>query len=183
MNLQLLSVSFLSGLLLAAVVCDVRRRRIPNALVLYGMVLGLVLQAFVPTDSGLLQETGHGLVTALLGILTGLALFLPFYVLHLLGAGDVKLLAMVGAWLGPASVLQAALWTVFAGALLATAVMAWSGSLRPVCRNLLSLVSPARLHAAGGLPPQPAATTGRLPYGVAIAVGSAIEMTRLVWAL
>jgi prepilin peptidase CpaA len=180
MNLQLLSLSVLAALLLAAVVSDLHRRRIPNALVLYGMVLGLVFQAIAPAGHGLLQGGGLGVAAALLGGLAGLVLFLPFHALRLLGAGDVKLMAMVGVWLGPVSVLQATLWTVFCGALLASVVMLATGSLRPVCRNMLALITPAALRTASVTALPRPATTGRLPYGVAIAVGSGIEMARLL---
>lgn len=180
MSLQLLSLSILAALLLAAVAFDLRRRRIPNALVLYGLALGLAFHAFAPAGQGLLQGGGLGLAAALLGGLAGLALFLPFYALRMLGAGDVKLLAMVGVWLGAAAVLQAALWTVLAGALLSLAAMLATGSLRRVGRNLRALAARALPRATGRAIPHQAATTGRLPYGLAIAAGSGIEMARLL---
>lgn len=182
MSLQLLSLAFLGALLLAAVVSDVRRRRIPNALVLYGMALGLAFQALAPAGQGLLQEGSQGVAAALLGGVAGLALFLPFYALRMLGAGDVKLLAMVGVWLGATAVLQVALWTVLAGALLSLGVMLATGSLRSVARNLRTLFNAACLPGASGVATQGAATTGRLPYGLAIAAGSGIEMARLLLA-
>lgn len=180
MSLQLLSLSFLAALLLAAVASDLHRRRIPNMLVLYGMVLGLAFQALAPAGQGLLQGGGLGMAAALLGGLTGLALLLPFYALRMLGAGDVKLLSMVGVWLGAAAVLQVALWTVLAGALLSLGVMLSTESKRSVCRHLLSLLAFASLGTVGGATPPRATTTGRLPYGVAIAVGSSVEMARLL---
>ena len=84
----------LTGLLLIAAVSDYRTRRIPNELVLAGAAAGLLgntLFSTLPLD---------GFVTALQGLATGLAAFLPLYLLRLMGAGDVKLMAMVGAFLG-----------------------------------------------------------------------------------
>src|SRR3990170_4623177 len=78
---------------LAAVAFDVRTRRIPNWL-----TFGAAAAAFgyAGLHSGL---TGVGI--GVLGWLVGAALFFPFFALGGMGAGDVKLLAALGAWLGP----------------------------------------------------------------------------------
>jgi len=182
MNLHLLSVCILSGLLMAAVVSDLRTRRIPNALVVYGATLGLTLQALAPTGTGLFPGTEPGLLTGLLGGLSGLALFLPLYVLRLMGAGDVKLVAMAGVWLGAQGVAYAVLWSLVAGGVLGLVAAVVSGALRQVGHNLLhigrSVVT--RTVSNGLLVHTPARTTGRLPYAVAIATGTAVEMVRLL---
>ncbi len=59
---------------------------------------------------------GAGLVVWALGWLTGLLLFLPFYMLRGMAAGDVKLMAAVGAWLGSGMALRIALATFVLGA-------------------------------------------------------------------
>lgn len=171
-------------LMIAAVVCDLHSRRIPNSLVLVGMALGLLFQTVVPTGGGLFTgATGGGLgpTQALLGASTGLALFLPMYALRALGAGDVKLLGMVGMWLGAGPVAWAALWTLLAGGVLALAVALVSGLLRQVLSNLREMLLHSMVRAQVGLgmgiaaPPR---TTGRLPYALAIACGAAIEVAR-----
>jgi prepilin peptidase CpaA len=179
MGLPLLSWLLLATVLLAAVVSDLRRRRIPNALVLYGLLTGLALQAFAPAGAGLLQDGGQGLGPALAGGLAGLALFLPMWLLRILGAGDVKLMAVVGVWLGTAAVLQAALWTLLAGGVLALVMAVASGTLRQVLFNTVLVLT----SHAPPLATQPQAAPGlRLPYAVAIAAGSAVEMARLALA-
>jgi prepilin peptidase CpaA len=180
MNLQLLSMSFLAALLLAAVVSDVRRRRIPNTLVLYGSLLGLALQSFTATGPGLLQGGGIGFGASLLGGLAGLALFLPLYALRMMAAGDVKLLAMVGLWLGAIPVLHAALWSMLAGGALAAAAMADGDTARRVGRNLLALGGNATRRFLGGAAQPALVPTGQLPYGLAIAAGTGVEMARLL---
>ena len=184
MKLQLLSLCIVSGMLLAAVISDLRTRRIPNTLVVYGATLGLTLQALAPAGVGLFPGTEPGLLTGLLGGLTGLALFLPLYVLRLMGAGDAKLVAMTGVWLGAQGVAYAVLWSLAAGGVLGLLAALASGALRQVGRNLLyigrSLVM--RTVSKGLLVQAPAHTTGRLPYAVAIATGTAIEMVRLLSA-
>jgi prepilin peptidase CpaA len=178
MELQLLSTCLLCGLLLAAGVRDLRTRRIPTALVLFGMGLGLSRQALAPT--ALFAGDGSGLQAGLLGGLAGLALFLPLYLLRALGAGDVKLLAMVGVWLGPQGVLHATLWTLLAGGALALVLALANGTLRQAGMNMLRIARAAVLRScsAGMLVQAPVATTGRLPYALAIATGAAVEMVR-----
>jgi prepilin peptidase CpaA len=184
MSLQLLSLCIVSGLLLGASVSDVRRRRIPNTLVVYGMALGLCFQALAPAGAGLFPGSEPGLQAGLLGGLTGLALFLPLYALRLMGAGDVKLLAMAGVWLGTHSVVYATLWTLAAGGVLGLAVALASGTLRQVGLNMLRILraTAVRTCSAGLLVQAPVPTTGRLPYAVAIATGATVEMVRLLSA-
>src|SRR3954466_2040420 len=81
-------------LVLVAAGYDIRYRRIPNWLVLAGIVTGFAWNVFSSGWSGL----GH----AAAGFGLGLALYFPLYLLRARGAGDVKLLAAVGAIVGPA---------------------------------------------------------------------------------
>jgi prepilin peptidase CpaA len=169
----------LSTLCAMAVVHDLRFRRIPNSLVLAGSAFGILIQAFAPAGAG--PAGALGFTTALLGGLTGLGLFMPMYALRALGAGDVKLLAMIGVWLGPTGVACAALWTLLAGGVLALAVALWSRALRGVLSNLHFMLTTRLLQAQSGRGvaiEAPARTTGRLPYAVAIAAGTAVEVVR-----
>ena len=174
----------LAGLAGIATVHDLLFRRIPNSLVLVGMALGLFFQSYSHPGAGLfsLSAGGLGLDGALLGALTGLALFLPLYALRAMGAGDVKLLAMLGVWLGPTSVAWTALWTLLAGGVLALVVALWSGVLRQVCMNVYVMLSSSVLHGHGHhrmTLEAPAETTGQLPYAAAIVCGLAAELMRL----
>jgi prepilin peptidase CpaA len=183
--MQILATGALLALIALAVAADLRHRRIPNGLVLAGMTLGLLFQAWAPTGAGLFVAGGGslGLGTALFGGLVGLALLLPMYALRALGAGDVKLLAMAGVWFGPASIAWAALWTLLAGGLLSLAVAACSGVLPRVLANLREMLLHTLVQAQlrrlpqVGTPSTP--TTGRLPYAVAIGCGVGIELLRL----
>ena len=182
--MQILWVTTLVSLLLAAVACDLRTRRIPNLLVGSGIALGLLFQAVVPSGGGLLATPGGslGIASALLGGAVGLGLFLPLYAMRAMGAGDVKLLAMVGVWLGAKGVLWAALWALLAGGVLSLAAALWSGVLRQVLDNLHFMLTTAliRVQTHQGLAiERPAVlTTGRLPYALAIACGTLIELAR-----
>jgi prepilin peptidase CpaA len=117
---------------LVACVTDVRTRRIPNVLT-FGAALAAVL--FHVGVSGL-----AGLQTALLGWVVGLVMFLPFFLLRGMGAGDVKLLAALGAWLGPGDAFWLAIYASLAGGVMGLAVALARGYLRTALRNLKNLL-------------------------------------------
>lgn len=178
---ELLSAAALAAWLLAACWLDLRTRRIPNLLVASGTLVALAIHALAPTADGLFAFWwgGLGLGAALLGWLTGLLLFLPLYALRAVGAGDAKLMAMVGAWLGAKLVIGAALLSWLAGGVLAIVAMLATRSTARVLANVRTLL----FAAATGLPTPgrmiPASRT-RLPYAVAIAAGSLIEVAWLL---
>lgn len=115
MQLDLLLVVFVS----IAAMTDLRSRRIPNALVASGLAASLMLHGFSPA--------GQGLAFALLGALTGFALFLPMYLLKGMAAGDVKLMAAVGAFAGPATTVHIALAAFVVGGVLAIVLIIGKG--------------------------------------------------------
>jgi prepilin peptidase CpaA len=150
--------------LAAAVVTDVRTRRIPNWLT--GAIAG----------AGFGLAFGGGGVTpwqAALGVLLGLALMLPGHVIGATGAGDVKLMAAVGAFLGPSLVFRAFLYSALAGGVLALVVAARRGLLTD------TVVGTTRLVTAQG-PMRDAiaspARRNRFAYGPAIAAGTLITL-------
>lgn len=151
-------VAFL--LLLGAIcVSDVRTRRVPNALVASLAVTGIVA-------STLRQPGFAGLAAAVLGMMTGLALWLPFWLLRMLGAGDVKLFAAASAWLGPWAALEGSLLTAIYGGVAAILVMlVQRGVPFTVVRLAHALRSP------GILRDNPAPAGARLPYALAITAG------------
>lgn len=178
---MLLPLAVLGALLGAAVWHDLRSRRIPNRLVWTGMLAGVALQTALPAGAGLYSAPfgALGLGAALAGLALGLALLLPMYALGALGAGDVKLLAMTGVFLGPRELLGAALLTLLSGGLLALAVALAHGQLRQVMANLRVLLLHALLQPlAGGRAgiAAPPVATGKLAYAVAIAVGTALHI-------
>ncbi len=145
----------------AAAVIDLRTGRIPNPLTAAIAAAGLGLTAF-----GL---TGHSMTGALLGAVIGFGLMLPGHVLGGTGAGDVKLVAALGTWLGPAGVLMAFLYSAIAGGVLAVG--------HAIARRRLgsTLSRTARLVATptGTKAEIDAATAGnRFCYGPAIAAGT-----------
>ena len=77
----------------------------------------------------------HGLGMAAAGWIVGILLFLPIFLLRGMGAGDVKLLAALGAWLGPLQVVWLALFASIAGGVMALLVATATGYLRTTFRN------------------------------------------------
>jgi prepilin peptidase CpaA len=162
--------------LAAAMWHDIASRRIPNRLIVLGTLAAVALHVFVQRGAGLFQADagGMGLLHSLAGFGVGLLLLLPFYALKTLGAGDVKLLAMVGAFVGAKAVLGVALLAMLAGGVLALLVALWSGQLLQVIKNLQHMLRvTSSVGLAGiGQDANPGLTTGKLPYAIAIACGT-----------
>ena len=116
----------------AACVTDLRSRRIPNVLTFGAAVAAFVFHAFASNGSGF----GFGVSGWLVG---GAVMFLPF-ALGGLGGGDVKLLAALGAWLGPMNAMWLALYTGMAGGVMALAVAAYFGYTRQAISNVWFLL-------------------------------------------
>lgn len=157
----------LSVHLAVAVYWDVRVRRIPNKVVLSGFVCAVAFHALV---SGF---PGAGMAFA--GALTGLLVLLPANLMRLMGAGDVKLMAMAGAYgASPQAALWMVLYSLLAGGLLALAY-ALRGTVRERLSNNLFIMlkqGPAELDGRGSGDETKLKPAARLPYAVAIACGS-----------
>jgi prepilin peptidase CpaA len=161
-------IGILMLLLLGAAVCDYRTHRIPNWLVLSGALFGVIYNIALPPY--------HNVLFPLAGLGLGLLLFLPLYLVRAMGAGDVKLLAMVGAFLGPGETFHAALATMIVGGVLAILFVLSRGTALRMMHNLASLFKPGFVGFLGGPAPsmriEAGASAGKLPYGVAIAIGT-----------
>jgi prepilin peptidase CpaA len=150
-----------SAILIVAAIGDLRTRRIPNRLVAVLAVLGIAYSvARAPGIPGLSQAGG--------GLLAGLACWLPFYLMGWLGAGDVKLYAAAGAWLGPARSVEGALVGALFGAVLSLIWMAKSQGMKRAAQTLgMAAATPGMLTPDGS-----SSKRSTLPYGVAIAFGA-----------
>lgn len=173
----LLALMPLVVLLLVVARHDVNSHRIPNKLVLVGIVIGLVLNGMLPQGWGFntVIPGGLGWLVALQGIGVGLAVFLPIYWLRAMGAGDVKLMAMVGSFVGPSDIFGVVLATFIAGGVMALSVVLWSKQLANLLQNIrLVLLGGLVKMSAGQLPLMNdlPVSVGKLPYAVAITVGT-----------
>ncbi len=161
-------------LLTAAAVTDYRSHRIPNWLVLAGVLFGVIYNTVLP------RFPHDTILFPLAGLAFGLLLFLPLYLVRAMSAGDVKLLAMVGAFLGASATFRAALTIMIVGGVLSILLVLVRGTTALMFRNLASLFQLGFLNAVGGAAPRlqisAGASAGKLPYGVAIAIGTIIYL-------
>lgn len=167
-----LSVASVCALAVAAIACatDLRSARIPNWLTFAAAAGGLAFHTVSPQ--------GMGLGSAVMGLLVGLAVFFPFFVLRAMGAGDVKLLAALGAWLGVGPVLWVALYTSIAGGAFAIVISLAKGYLGQALRNIWALIAFWRVV---GIRPLPSVSLDsphavRLPYALPIATGLVLTL-------
>jgi prepilin peptidase CpaA len=152
---------------LAGCVVDIRSRRIPNVLT-FGAAAGGM--GFALAKGGLV-----GLAWSAAGWGVGAGLLLPLFALRGIGGGDVKLLAALGAWLGPGPTVWLAIWSAVAGGPLALGVAFANGYAKQAFGNLWGLLTYWRV---AGIRPHPGltlesapATAPRLPYALPIAAG------------
>ncbi|MEJ1168042.1 A24 family peptidase [Variovorax sp. CCNWLW235] len=176
--LMLLASDFRMGglfvLLVMAAVSDVRFYRIPNWLTFGGAVFAIIYGTFAA------RTPTAGAMNALGGLGTGFAIMLPFYVLRIMGAGDVKLMAMVGAFLGPQQTLQTILFTCIAGGFAAVAVAIHRRRLGHMLANVKGAAQGIVVSGIAGIRPSGAIDTrqsiGKLPYGICICVGTIAQV-------
>ncbi len=160
--------------LAVATVIDLRSQRIPNALTLPTALAALAYH--------LLIQGPQGLWFSLAGLGLGLGLMLAPFLCRVMGGGDVKLMAAVGAWVGPQVVLVAFLLTSLAGGAYALVVLARRAD---ALRSVFARLHPALYAtcATGEFHYQPAPESAGLPklcYGLAIALGTVAAMLRSV---
>jgi prepilin peptidase CpaA len=168
-NMPLISAIVLAISFTACVV-DVRTRRIPNMLT-FGAALGGFLHQVV--TGGL-----DGAFTSAGGWLVGALVFLPFFLLGGMGGGDAKLIAALGAWLGPRETLWLAAYSAIAGGVLGVVVAMTQGYLRTAVRNVFAMLAYWR---AVGVKPVPSLTlesanTPRLAYAIPIFAGTVVTL-------
>lgn len=179
----LMALMVLAVLLLLATREDIRSHRIPNRLVLVGVVLGVALNGLLPGGYGFNSMTpgGLGWLAALKGLVLGLAVLLPIYLLRAMGAGDVKLMGMVGAFLGAGDLIGALIATLIAGGVIALVAALWSRQLMNLLLNIKMMLFGGLLEMSTGRPPlmnDMPLSVGQLPYAVAITTGT---LGYLVW--
>lgn len=140
---------------------DIREHRIPNELSLGAAAIGVSMQA------ALLGPAGA--VLGVLGWAAGLICFMPFYIGRGMGAGDVKLMAGVGAFLGPVNVFFACIATLIAGSVLGIAYLASRKVAELLARRACAEGAADAATADGDV-----VRYDKMPYAAAIAIGTAV---------
>ncbi|WP_051682996.1 A24 family peptidase [Salinicoccus luteus] len=134
---------FLIIVLAVCVVTDIRERKIYNKVIFPALLAAFGLNIIFGGFSGFGD--------ALIGFVVGFALLLIPYILGGMGAGDVKLLGLVGAFKGSSFVLESFIYMAVVGGMLAIFVIVTRGGLK-------------KSFGIG------------MPYGVAIASGSGLAL-------
>jgi prepilin peptidase CpaA len=157
-----------------AAVIDGWKLRVPNALTYPFALAGLAHAAWAGGWAGL------GLSAE--GLALGLVLLLPLYAVGGMGAGDVKLLAGIGAWVGPELTFASFVATAFIGGAIALVMMWRTGDLighlarmKVIADEILAVRNPVKLSELA------AARKPRmllLPYGIPITLGT---IATLAW--
>jgi prepilin peptidase CpaA len=171
--IEMLPLALAAALVLACTVTDVYQRRIPNCLTLPAIVIGLIL--------GIMGNGWGGFLSSLLGLVIGFGLlFFPYY-LGGMGAGDVKLMAALGALLGFPAILSIFLYTAIAGGILALWTVIRRRTTKAALANTVTLLINRRLGALIMRKDRLSSafkSIGTIPYGVAMAGGT---LAYLIW--
>ena len=159
---------FVTAALIVAAAIDGWKLKVPNWLTFPRIVSGWVYCGF---DAG-----WQGLGDSVLGTLAGLAMLMPLYAIGGMGAGDVKLLAGVGAWVGAIVTLYSFCLSALIGGVIAVAMVAWRRAWQKhqnqfwmILNEIATIRQPEQLAAIAA---------GRkssmllLPYGIPIALGT-----------
>jgi prepilin peptidase CpaA len=169
-----MSIGIIEGVVIAicliGCITDLKTRRIPNWLTFGAAASALAAHTITSGWSGS--------ATAATGWIVGALLFMPFFLLRGMGAGDVKLLAAIGSWMGPKAALWIALYTSIAGGVLALCVAASTRYLPQMFRNLWLVGTHWRVMGPRAVPGLTLENTNapRLAYAIPIFAGTVIAL-------
>lgn len=166
MTTELLIQSVLLIGIISAGVTDVRSSRVPNGITFSLALVGLGFHT--------ISDSGNGILFSLEGLGLGLVLLLGFYVYGGMGAGDVKLLAAIGAVVGPLNIFVGFLFASLLGGLYAVAMMVWhlglAGTAERIKIILVSMVF-MKVNVTDSLEQT---TLPKLRYALVIGLGTLI---------
>lgn len=161
-------------LLLIAIVFDLKERRIPNWLILIGLIMAFTCAGY---ESGL-----AGLFMSFKGMILGIILLIIPFAMGGMGAGDVKLLGMVGAFKGTAFVINTFLWMSLWGGLIALGILIYKQELGNTFKRMLQGVMLSMLRVAKVTDSvSKEALTIYFPYALAIGLGAITSFFKGWW--
>jgi prepilin peptidase CpaA len=152
-----------TGLSAVAAFTDFRSGRIRNWLTLPGAVLGLAYHG--------IALGWPGLGSAALGLVAGLALLIWMYFMGSMGAGDVKFLGALGAWMGPAPVAETALLGILFGGIFAVGSLIRRRRLGDFLSRLFVFVSGLFVREMKAAP-MVIDRAHRMPFGIPLAAAA-----------
>ncbi len=170
--IEIIPVVLLAIILIVAVITDILSYRIPNWLTFPSMLFGICYHTYT--------NGYHGFVFSMLGLLLGICVLIPFYIAAGMGAGDVKLMGVVGVFLGTGGVFVAFLATAIIGGIYAIILLWLNGVLKETMiryRTMLTTLIITRKFTY--IPPGEDTKKPFMAYGVAIAVGTLIAVVKI----
>ena len=178
----LLTIFFLSIILIPSAIADYREEKIPNFFSMSGWLIGPIMHFMLSGVDGLLQSG--------LGFILLFCLTFPLWIIKWFGAADIKLIASVGAIVGGFKALTVLLGIAAAGSVMALVIMIVHGdflpSLRLIYAKLESLYLRFKLHIEVPLDESVSeaadlAKSRRIPYAIPIAFGTFLTMLYMDW--
>ena len=168
--------ALLLALVLGAAVYDIRYRRIPNWLTVGGVLSGLILNSFLYQGISPVVFGFSGLFFALKGMILGFAVYVFLYALRAMGAGDVKLMAAVGAIVGWENWFGIFLVTAVVGGIMSLVLVIARGRLQKTLFNVGFILSEMKSGRPAYLKNEELDVKSNkalgLPHGAVIAVGT-----------
>lgn len=174
--------ALLLALILVSGFCDLKERKIPNKITFAGIIIGILFNLITGGWTGLLQ--------AILGLFTGLAIFFLPFAMGGMGAGDVKLMGAIGALMGWQFSLMTAVYSALIGGVMVLGYLTFKGTLRETLRKMIFSLINILLTFANNLGYNEHVYRAQkriqkndhsyqkiyIPYGVAIAGGAVLVL-------
>ncbi len=155
---------------------DGKELRVPNAITYPMIIAGWIysMVAFGMDGQGALTGLGWSMA----GTAVGLATLLPMYAIGGMGAGDVKMMAAIGAWVYCATTFYAFCWSAIIGAILAVIMIVMSGQGKKhwnqfffITNEIMTVRNPEVLATIAA---ERKSSMRLLPYGIPIAIGTVL---------
>lgn len=165
MELMVITLIFVT----LAAIQDLRTKRIPNLLTMSAIVLGIIINVYF---SGF-----NGFGNSFMGFLAGIGLLIIPFVLGGMGAGDVKLLAAIGALNGPFFVFYTFLYTAISGGVIALIITMVRGRFYLVAFNAFNALqnfTVSKMLKGDFAPAYIVSSNIKFPYGIAFLSGTVI---------
>ena len=162
----------LMWMLTLAIITDLSSRKIPNSLIIFGLIASLICQ--------MVALQGAGGLNWLAGVAVGFACFVPLYLLRGMAAGDVKLMMAVGGFVGYPLIIKTAACVFIVGGVMALIMVLINGRFKLLISNMRVMFTDFYIKASSGVNVADdyvmKNSAGRMPYALAIAVGTTIAL-------
>ncbi len=165
-------------LIIVLVIClltDLKSRRIYNKVIFPALGVTFIIHTFTPM--------GTGIMFSLLGFLTGLGILLIPYMLGGMGAGDVKLLALIGAMKGTTFVVFTGIYMALIGGIIALGILFFRKGVLSRLKSIFYSIAGLKNGVIIPLAIDKDALQATYPYGVAIVGGALLSLFAKGWIL